>query len=167
MAFLDFILGSTPGEAVGSAGQKVVEGVFTGIKELIQEFHLSPEAEMKLNMALEKGRLEMFQARIQDVQSARQMEMVTRSRMPALLAMFYTVSFIGISCALLWYAFEMPDAHMNNFQAGTVGMIYMHVAKEAMMGSSFYLGGTIKEEDFRIENVILRQQNTTTPTVKS
>lgn len=158
MSFFDFILGSTPGNAVGEAGQKVVEGVFTGVKEIIKEFHLSPEAEIKLNLAMEQARLELFKARIQDVQSARQMEMVTRSRMPALLAMFYTVSFVGISCVLLWYAFEMPEAHMNNFQAGLVGMIYMHVAKEAMMGSAFYLGGTIKEEDFRIENVMLRQQ---------
>lgn len=158
MSWLDFVLGSSPGAAVGEAGSKVLEGVFGSVKSIIQEFHLSPEQEMKLNLAMEQQRLSFFQARVQDVQSARQMEMVTRSRMPALLSIFYSLAFVAISTALLWWSFGYPDAHMNNFQAGLIGLVYGYVAKEAALGSAFYLGGTIKEDDYKVNDIIRTAQ---------
>ena len=147
MGLLEWIGATTPAGAVGEAGAKVVEGVFDGIKTIIDEFHLSPEQANQLRLALEQQKLVYYQARVQDVASARQLEMSTQSRMPALLTLLYSVSFIGMSGALLWYAFEMPNVVMNNFQAGLVGLVYGYIAKEAVLGTTFYLGGTMKEDE--------------------
>lgn len=87
MGFIDWFTSSTPGGIAGEAGQKIVGGIFSGVKDLIEEFHLSPEQAQQFKMKLAELELQSYQAQISDIQSARQMQMATRSMWPGTLTL--------------------------------------------------------------------------------
>lgn len=95
MGWLDWFSGVTPGGIVGEASAKTVGGLFTGIADIIKEFHLSPEQEIKLNLAVEQQRLEYYKAQTSDVQNARQMQATTKSVWPGLLSALMLIGFFA------------------------------------------------------------------------
>jgi len=52
------------------------------------------------------------------------------------------VAFVGVSAAILGLSFAFPELSLTAFQAGMVGSIWGALAKEAALGSSFYLGSS-------------------------
>ena len=111
MGLWDLLTGASPGAQVGEAGSKVVGGVFDGLKGIIEEFHLAPEAEMKLQLALEAQKLEFYKAQTNDVQSARAMQMATRSIWPGLISTIMLVGFFAGGAALLIHGMPVTDAN--------------------------------------------------------
>lgn len=105
MGFLDWLSGTTPGGAVGEAGSKVIGGLFSGVKDLISEFHLSPEQEQQMRLKLAELELQSYQARISDVQSARAMQMATRSVWPGVLTMIIIFGYFGLLIAMIIHEF--------------------------------------------------------------
>jgi hypothetical protein len=96
MGFLDWFTGSTPAGIAGEASKAAVGSIFDGVKGLIEEFHLPPEQQAKLDLAMEQSKLAFYQAQISDAQSARQMQMTTRSIWPGLLSLItLTGYFVG------------------------------------------------------------------------
>ena len=140
--FTDLFVASTPAGVASETAHAAVTGVFDGVTKLIEEFHLSPDQEIKAKIAVSQMQLQTVQTFIADTQSARQMEVMTRSNMPAILAVFYTTSFIGISFALLYLSYYYPEITFNAFQAGMIGAVWGALAKEAAMASTFYFGTT-------------------------
>ena len=110
MAWYDWFVGSTPGGVVGEAGAKVVGGMFDGIKGIIEEFHLAPEQEMKLKLALEQQKLEYYQAAVADVQSARQMQMQTRSVWPGIISTIMLIGYFAGGIYILRYGLPETSA---------------------------------------------------------
>lgn len=103
MGFWDFLTGSTPAGIVSEAGQKVVAGVFDGITELIKTVHLSPEDELKFKTSLAQLQLETLRTQVADTQSARAMQMQTRSVWPGILTLVITAGFYGILWIVIAY----------------------------------------------------------------
>jgi hypothetical protein len=93
MGLLDWITNTTPGGQIGEAAQKTIGGIFDGVSTIIKEFHLSPEDEIKLKLSLAQLQLQTYQAQIADTQSARQMQIATRSVWPGLLTLIIMVGF--------------------------------------------------------------------------
>jgi hypothetical protein len=111
MSFLSWFAGSTPAAIAGETATQTVGGLFKGITDIISEFHLSPEEELKLKIAIEQQRLEFYKAQTTDVQNARQMQVQTRSIWPGLLSTLMLVGFFaGGSYVLLYGAPEKLDA---------------------------------------------------------
>lgn len=109
MSFLDWLTGSTPGAVVGEAGATVVGKVFEGVKELITQFHLSPEDEIKFKIALEQHRLEFYKAQVSDVQSARAMQMTTRSVWPGLISTLMLCGFFAGGGYVIYHGLPVTD----------------------------------------------------------
>lgn len=109
MPWYDWFTGSTPGAVVGQAGSQVVGTMFTGIKDLIEEFHLAPDQEIKLKISLEQQRLEFYKAQTSDVQSARQMQMATRSIWPGLISTLMLVGFFAGGTYLMLHGLPATD----------------------------------------------------------
>ena len=102
MSWLDLFSGSTPAAIAGETATQTVGGLFKGITDIISEFHLSPEQELKMQIAVEQQRLEFYKAQTTDVQNARQMQAQTRSIWPGLLSALMILGFFGgRTCFLL------------------------------------------------------------------
>ena len=93
MGWLDVFSGSTPAAIASETTSKTVGAVFTGLATIINEFHLSPEQELKLKIAVEEQRLEFYKAQTSDVQNARQMQIQTRSVWPGIISTLMLVGF--------------------------------------------------------------------------
>ncbi len=102
MSFWDFLSGSTPAGVISDTGQKVVSSVFTGVKELIEEFHLSPEQAQQARLRLAELELRTYQTRISDVQSARQMQTAVQSPWPGILTLVSTAGFFSVMVLIIW-----------------------------------------------------------------
>lgn len=96
MGFWNFLSGTTPAGVISETGQKVVAGVFEGVTNLIEQFHLSPEDAQKFKLALAQMQLDSYKAQISDVQSARQMQMANRSPWPGILTMVIIGGYFGL-----------------------------------------------------------------------
>ena len=110
MSWWNWFTGTTPGAIVGETGSIVVGSMFEGIKDLVKEFHLSPEDEIKFKVALEQQRLEFYKAQTSDVQSARQMQMTTRSIWPGLISTLMLVGFFSGGSYVLLHGLPPIDA---------------------------------------------------------
>ena len=131
MGFWDFVTGSTPAGIVSETGQKVVSGVFSGITELIKTVHLSPEDELKFKTGLAQLELQLYQAQVADVQSARQMQSQTKSIWPGLLSFVTLAGFFGAGAYIVRYGLPQTSAEgrdviimMANTLMTGVGLVY-------------------------------------------
>lgn len=95
MGWLDFLTGSTPGAIAGEASSKAVGSLFTGITDIVKEFHLSPEDELKYKLLVEQTRLDFYKAQTTDVQSARQMQMGAHSVWPGIISLTFLIGFFA------------------------------------------------------------------------
>lgn len=96
MGFWEFFSGTTPAGVISETGQKVITGVFDGVTKLIEEFHLSPEQAQQFKLELAKMELESYKTQINDIQSARQMQMAVRSPWPGIITFTMLVGFFGV-----------------------------------------------------------------------
>ena len=96
MGFWDFLGGTTPAGVISETGQKVVAGVFEGVGAMIDRFHLSETDKQEMKMALAQMQLDAYKTQISDVQSARQMQMSTRSLWPGILTMVIMGGYFGL-----------------------------------------------------------------------
>jgi hypothetical protein len=110
MGFWDFLSGSSPAGVISDTGQKVVAGVFQGVKDLIEEFHLSPEQAQTMKLKLAEIELQAYQAQITDVQSARQMQMSNKSAWPGVLTVVIVGGFYGVLAAVIWVGLPSTTA---------------------------------------------------------
>jgi hypothetical protein len=143
MGFWDFMSGSSPAGVISDTGQKVVAGVFQGVKDLIEEFHLSPEQAQTMKLKLAEIELQAYQAQITDVQSARQMQMANKSPWPGILTFVLLVGFFGVLIMIIMQGMPSMD------QAGGQAILLMIGALITGFGTAlhFWLGGTRSGQD--------------------
>lgn len=96
MGFWNFLTGSTPAGVISETGQRVVAGVFQGVGEMIDRFHLSPEDAQQFKLELAKMELESYKTQISDIQSARAMQAANRSPWPGILTAIIIFGFYGV-----------------------------------------------------------------------
>lgn len=137
MNFLKWLTGSTPGgmvgEAAGTAGAKVLEGFGNTVKGFIEEFHLPPEKAQAFLLEFEKAKLEYDKAAMEDIQSARAMQMATHSFWPGVLTLIQMVGFYGV----MFYGakYGLPDNNVWMMLLGTLASGY-GIALTFWLGSS-------------------------------
>ncbi len=95
MGFTDWLFGASPGQQAGQVVERAITGVFDGVKGIIEEFHMSPEDKAKLQLALLQQQVQSTQQLLDDVKSARQMQMSTNSRWPGILSTVIIMGFFG------------------------------------------------------------------------
>ena len=96
MGFWNFLSGTTPAGVISETGQKVISGVFDGVGAMIDRFHLSDTEKEQMKMELARMQLDAYKTQISDVQSARQMQMATRSMWPGILTMVIIGGYFGL-----------------------------------------------------------------------
>jgi hypothetical protein len=96
MGVLNWLFGTTPSGVVAEGTHAAITGVFEGVKDLIEEFHLPPEQEAQAKLRLSELHLQTYQAQITDVQSARQMQMSNKSPWPGILTLVIVGGFYGV-----------------------------------------------------------------------
>ena len=95
MGFQDWFFGATPGQQAGQAAKEVVTGVFDGLGKIIDEFHTSDEEKIQMKIAVAEQKLKAVELLVNDVQSARAMQIQTRSVWPGTISMVVLVGFFG------------------------------------------------------------------------
>ena len=103
MGFWSFLSGSTPAGVISETGQKVVAGIFDGVDKLINDFHLAPEEAQKFKLALAQMQLDAAKMQVEDAQSARAMQIQTRSLWPGVLTLAVTIGFFGVMTGIIIY----------------------------------------------------------------
>ncbi len=111
----DWLSGSNPGTAVGQAGSEIIQGVFKSVNELIEEFHLPPEKEAELKLRLKQQQIDSMQLHLQDIQSARSMQLGVRSVWPGTLTAIITIGFFGILTLIIIHG--MPSLQSTGTEA--------------------------------------------------
>ena len=101
MGLFDWIAGANPSAIAANASQATIGGIFTGVKDLIQQFHLPPEQELAAKVKLAELELATVQAQLSDTASARQMQMADKSRWPGVLTFVVVGGFMG---SIWWVA---------------------------------------------------------------
>ena len=115
MRLMDFLSESTPAGVISETGQKVVSGIFTGVKDLINEFHMSPEQKAQLDLKLAELELAAIKEQVQDVQSARAMQIQMHSVWPGILSTIITLGFFVALGAIVTKG--LPELDHNGGQA--------------------------------------------------
>lgn len=95
MGLTDWLFGATPGQQAGQAVKEVVTSVFDGIDKIIDNFHLAPEDKVKFQLELAKHKLDTLNVVINDIQSAREMQVQTRSLWPGIISSVMVLGFFG------------------------------------------------------------------------
>lgn len=95
MGLSDWLFGSTPGQQAGQAVKEVVTGVFDGIDQIIDSFHLDPDKALDAKIKFKELRLKTLDAYLADTQNARQMQMSTNSKWPGILSTVIILGFFG------------------------------------------------------------------------
>lgn len=139
MGFWDFLAGSSPGGAAGEVANKVVAGVFDGVKGLIEEFHISPEDKAKIQLALLQHQVQATQQILDDVQSARSMQIQTRSIWPGALSFLEIAGFYGLLGFLILQGFPKD---MDEFSKGIVQNMVGAVLVGYAAVRAFWLGSS-------------------------
>jgi len=152
MSVWDFMMGSTPAGAAASTAKAVTDGLFSGVDKIIRDFKAPPEAVLQLETLKAQIEAQITNAQMQDMQSARQMQMTTNSKMPALLTIFYTIAFVIYSAIILVAAYAYNDLTFSAFQAGMIGSVWGALASQAALGSNFYLG-TSRSSDVKNDTI--------------
>lgn len=139
MGLSDWLFGATPGQQVGQAAKEVVGTVFQGIDSIIDDFVWAPEDKAKFKIAIAEARLKALQMSIDNVNSARSMQMTTKSAWPGWMSAFAVGGFFGGFFSLLFFGLpqgvdEMTKTIINMF-AGAMIASY----KDAL---NFWLGST-------------------------
>lgn len=139
MGLANWLFGATPGTEVGQAVKEVVGGVFAGIDKIIDDFHLSPEDEVKLKLQLARHKLDTLTTVVQDIQSARTMQMSTKSWWPGILSCIETVGFFGGLFYLI--AYGLPK-DMDEFTKTLLNMLFGAVVTGYASVRNFWLGSS-------------------------
>lgn len=155
--FWDWMAGTTPGGAVGEVGQKVVTGIFDGVRELIDEFHVSAEEKAEMRLKVAEHKLKAIEAIMNDVQNARAMQIQTRSIWPGIMSFMAGAGFFGGFVTVM--AHGLPE----NLDEFTKSIIFTFVG--AMVASwttalNFWMGSTMGSQN---KDTLLHQS---TPTPK-
>lgn len=139
MGFWEFLAGSSPGGAAGEVANKVVAGVFDGVKGLIEEFHLSPEDKAKIQLAILQHQVQATQQILDDVQSARNMQIQTRSIWPGILSALEILGFFGVLGFLIFHGFPKE---MDEFSKGIIQTMIGAVVVGYAAVRAFWLGSS-------------------------
>lgn len=139
MGLTDWLFGSTPGQQAGQAVKEVIGGVFDGIDTIIDDFVWAPEDKAKFKLAMAESKLKAVQLAMDNVSSARAMQMQTKSVWPGWMSAFAVGGFFGGFFSLLFVGLpvgvdEMTKTIINMF-AGAMIASY----KDAL---NFWLGST-------------------------
>ena len=103
MGLWNFLSGSTPAGVISETGQKVVAGIFDGVDKLIDNFHLSPGDAQQFKLSLAQMQLDAAKMQVEDAQSARAMQMQTRSLWPGILTLTVTIGFFAVMTGIIMY----------------------------------------------------------------
>lgn len=95
MGAFDWLFGATPGQQAGQAVKEVVDGIFDGVDQIIDNFHLSEEKALELKLKFKQVELETYTKAIEDVQNARQMQITTQSIWPGIISTVILFGFFG------------------------------------------------------------------------
>ena len=139
MGFSNWLFGATPGQQAGQAIKQAVESVFEGIDSIIDDFNMAPGDKAKFKLAMAEGRLKATQMTMDNVNSARSMQMSTRSRWPGVMSAFAVGGFFGGFFSLIFVGLpvgvdEMTKTMINMFAGAMIGAY-----KDAL---NFWLGST-------------------------
>lgn len=139
MGLSDWLFGATPGQQAGQAVKEVVGGIFDGVDQIIDNFHLSEEKALELKLKFKQVELETYTKAIEDVQNARQMQVATQSIWPGLLSGVILLGFFGGGAYILTHG-------MANIQDDASRNIINMFAVQLMAGVSavwgFWLGSS-------------------------
>jgi hypothetical protein len=139
MGLSDWLFGATPGQQAGQAVKEVIGSVFEGIDGIIDDFNWAPDEKAKFKVAMAESKLKAVQMAMDNVGSARAMQMATRSVWPGWMSAFAVGGFFGGFFSLLFIGLptgvdEMTKTIINMF-AGAMIASY----KDAL---NFWLGST-------------------------
>src|SRR5579863_1813283 len=126
--------------SVSSAVQGGAQGILSGIQGIIGQFHMSPEDSAKFNQQAQELIEKHFESIEADVQSARQMEMSTKSNMPSVLTTIAFITFAALASALI---FHQVAETLIPIIAGFVG----YVAGWCQSIINFYFGSSQGSSD--------------------
>lgn len=143
MGLSDWLFGATPGQQVGQAGgeivQKGITAIADGLYKIIDQFTTNDQEKLKAKMAVAEWQLEVTKTTIADIQSARQMQVQTKSNMPGFMSTVTVLGFYGGFGMLLW--FGLPE-NIGEFAKTIVTMFAGAMVSEYARSNTFWLGST-------------------------
>lgn len=143
MGLWNFLSGSTPAGVISETGQKVVAGLFEGVNSLIEQFHLSPEDAQKFKIAMAQMELDTYKAQISDVQSARQMQMATRSPWPGILTLVIMGGYFGLLSVMIIHGIPSTKDPGGEVLLTLIGVL----AAAVPMVLGYWFGTTMSSKD--------------------
>jgi hypothetical protein len=140
MGLFDWFSSVTPGGAAAEVAGGVASGLLKGVGDLITVIRneIPPEKLAEFDIKVAEMRLQALQNTLQDTQSARAMQMATKSFWPGILSFTVIVGFAGMTFYLI--RFGMPDLS----QAGMEALIMMFGTLNMAVGMvlQFWLGSS-------------------------
>lgn len=103
MGLTDWLFGSTPGQQAGQAVKEVVTGIFDGIDTIIDDFHLAPDKALEAKIKFAEMKLGTLKAITEDIQSARAMQIQTKSWWPGILSAMSLAGFFSVLYVLIMH----------------------------------------------------------------
>lgn len=143
MGALDWMFGATPGQQAGQAAGEVIQkslgSIFDGLYKIIDQFSTSDQEKLQAKMAIAEHQLKITQTVIADVQSAREMQIQTKSWMPGVMSTIASVGFFGGFVFLLWHGLPKD---IDEFTKSIINMFAGAMIVEYAKSSNFWLGST-------------------------
>ena len=106
MGFLDWITGASPQAVVAKTVADSAAGIFSSIDDIIKDVHLSPESQIKYDSLKLQLTAQLQLASLQSVMAAQAMQGATKSRMPAILTIGWTIAAIAANAVMCGVRFS-------------------------------------------------------------
>lgn len=137
MALFDWFSGANPAAAVAEG---VVTGIAKSFKDVVYTFRdkLTPEDQMKLDLAVQQAEIDAQRITMESVASARQMQMTNRSIWPGLLSTIVLVGFSGMTAYIIRFGLPALDVQGSEALLMLIGTLNMGVG----MVLQFWLGSS-------------------------
>lgn len=143
-------LGKWLSETLGGSAGEIIESVGTTADKFIQtkeekaEFQLALlEAEMKMKRLAMEAEMEFFK----DRDSARTMQQTTKSKIPGVLTIVFTVGYFSLTAFMLFFLLGKLDVELSQFVTVFISTIFGAFNAIMVQIISFYFGSSNGGED--------------------
>lgn len=148
-------------DLIGNGAGDIIDSITDGVDKFITTDEEKQELALKkqeMQLKIRQMQIDADKKYYEDRQSARSMQMETKSKIPGALTIIFTVAFFGLIAFILILLFDKLDVQIPNYIVALISTIFGSVATIMTQIISFYFGSSKSgdEQNERMTNAVSR-----------
>ena len=148
MAWYDVFTKNSAAGVTSETAKAVTSSIFDGVDKIIRDFKPPPEVVLQYEQAKAAAVQQVQMAMLQDIASARQMQIAIRSKWPGILSFINIGGFLFMTTIQLYVFLFHPElaATLSSASWNMIGNLNGYLASEAKLANSYWLGSSAGQD---------------------